>query len=149
MTWRERLMQVIHSWEGTPWIDGQQLRGRGVDCVRFVVGVLDELYRYDKPPVPVLPQHLGLHNRSDAIKATHAIASRYPHVVVTEPEPGDIVVVNIGEQGGPGHVAIFGDPPRLVWHAVSKVGVCFSSASSITRIYKIWRPLEKELWQQQ
>ena len=43
---QDRLQDVLRGWEGTPYRAGAQAKGRdgGVDCVRFVCGVLDELY---------------------------------------------------------------------------------------------------------
>ncbi len=84
----------------------------------------------------------------------HRIASRYPSEVIDTQdaallESGDVVVIRNSKNGGPGHVLLVGDDPRVVWHSLNHVGVCFTSLKAFgdqLHIEKIWRPLEKQRW---
>jgi cell wall-associated NlpC family hydrolase len=149
--WQTRLQRVLMSWQGTPWVAGQQCRGKGVDCVRFVVAVLDELHGAALPPVQRLPQDAALHDRAGMMAVAHGIRQRYPHEVI-EPraeriEPGDVVVFRVGAQSGPGHVAIAGsEGDRELWHACRGTGVARTSAAASSGILWIWRPTRKESW---
>lgn len=151
--WKRKLQAVLASWEGTPWRAGQQLKGfgGGVDCVRFVVGVLDELHGLTLPPVARLPQDASLHDRAGMMAAAHAIRLRYPHEVIDSKaalvEAGDVVVMRVGQAGGPGHVAIAGTGGgRELWHACNGAGVIRTSLAAVTGVLWIWRPTRKESW---
>jgi cell wall-associated NlpC family hydrolase len=151
--WQQHLQAVLESWAGTPWVAGQQLRGPhgGVDCVRFVVAVLDELHRMTRPAIRRLPQDASVHDRLGMMAAARAIRQRYPHAVIAAGagaiEPGDVVVMQAGAAGGPGHVAIAGPGgARELWHATSGAGVVCTSAAASANIVWIWRPLGKEAW---
>lgn len=149
--WQAKLQEVLESWRGTPWVAGCGLRGRGVDCVRFVVAVLDELHQQSPGPVPRLPQDMSIHDRMVAFSSAHLIAQRYPHEII-ESQPGliqsgDVVVFRMGIAGGPGHVAIAGGrDARELWHSAAGVGVCRTSAAASGHILRIWRPTQREDW---
>lgn len=149
--WQTELDRVLQSWAHphTPWMAGQQLKGVGVDCVRFVVGVMDELHGVNLPAIPRLPQDMSLHDRAGAMRVARAIEERYPHLVVGDGrlEPGDVLVRKIGAGGGPGHVMIMGVRPGEVWHATSGVGVVRASMAFPTdSLLHVWRPTEREHW---
>ena len=113
----------------------------GVDCVRFVCGVLDELFGLDTD-ARTLPQDVALHQPRLARAAMKRIMSLYsPFVSVTDLRlvGGDVLVV--GERdGGPGHVMIVGFEPWTIWHAtkpcVQKTGFALPSSQKVFRIYR-------------
>jgi len=152
--WQTHLQQSLERWRGTPWVAGQQLRGPrgGVDCVRFVVGVLDELFRLDLPNIPRLPQDMSLHDREGAMRVARAIEERYPHTLIEsvfEIEPGDVIVLRTGAGAGPGHVLIAGSNPKQLWHASERVGVTTTSLAMFGprfQVVRIWRPEGKDKW---
>jgi cell wall-associated NlpC family hydrolase len=143
-----RLQTVLESWKGTPYRPGQQAKGFGVDCVRFVTGVLDEL-RGTSTPIKRLPPALSLHNSQMATAALHEIISAFPSDVLEDTEtvePGDIIVCRIGHDGGPGHVYIVGGRPYEIWHSMEVCGVTQSGLASVKYLLRCWRYKERELW---
>jgi cell wall-associated NlpC family hydrolase len=155
-TWQVRLQTELELWRGTPWVAGQQCRGRGVDCVRFVVAVLDPLHRAESlAELPRLPQDMAWHDREGAFRTALAIERRYPHTIIDPRpeliEPGDVAIMRAGAKGGPGHALIAGvGGAGELWHSCFGVGVVTTSARSMAAnggaIVRIWRPLEREKW---
>lgn len=149
--WQQALNKVLWSWDGTPWRGGQQCRGRtgGVDCVHFIVGVLDELHRLDLPPIKRLPQDLSLHDRAGAMRVAMEIVRRYPNRAIEDGsiEPGDVLITRWQKEAGPGHVLIASCRPAELWHACNPVGVVRTSiGAAAPSILMHWRPTERETW---
>ena len=148
-----RLAGILDSWEGTPYAPGQQMKGAGVDCVRFVCGVLDECYGSKRIPVPELPGDIALHQRGTAIAAMRFIMELYkPNAAVTDEvlEPGDIVVVGPAG-GGPGHAMIVGARTNELWHStdrrVQMTGLGFLQQHSHGySLFGVYRALDRERW---
>lgn len=149
--WLSTLDAVLRSWLGTPWVAGQSRRGVGADCWGFVAGVLDELHGYSQPTVrPVLSFEGEWHEPEASMVLSMGRAGNWPHVLrprKSEIEPGDVLIVRVGQKGGPGHVLIAGVNPQTLWHANPGVGVCSTSLRIMgTRVLRAWRPTEKEAW---
>lgn len=53
MSLEEKLVENARSWIGTPWMHNQQLKGIGVDCIRFLEAVAIESGLTIEP----LPKH--------------------------------------------------------------------------------------------
>jgi cell wall-associated NlpC family hydrolase len=123
-----RLERVLRSWEGTPYQEGQQTRGRsgGVDCAAFVVCVLNELTGSRVPVRRVAPD-AAVHAPGVAAAALERLVSCFDLVPI-EPtleleagpglvlEPGDVVATG-PRTGGPGHGLIVGTSRRMCWDA--------------------------------
>lgn len=146
----DRAKEVLESWRGTPYMPGQQCKGGGVDCVRFVCGVLDE-FRGDVPQgVESLPQDICLHNKAGAIAGMKRIMERYSPVISIDRiiEPLDVVVVGPAN-GGPGHALIAGYQPNTLWHSIGR-GVQVTGLGlnqRLSRLFKIYRMAERDRWQ--
>lgn len=154
LTWRplppedeafgKKLATVLAAWQGTPYHEGQQAPGLGVDCVRFVCAVLDEMLLRERTPISTLPPDAAMHNRAGALGVMKKIASLYPHVTVEDEslEPGDVVVVG-PRNGGPGHAMIVGTQKNVLWHAVrprvSRTGVGEAHAHDL-ELFRVYRP---------
>jgi hypothetical protein len=129
---------------------GQQLRGVGADCARFVDAVLAELYGLDLPDLPLLDPDLCLHRPRDAVLAARAMAARYPNRVVRgpaawPPRPGDVVLYRRGR--APGHVLIAGARPAELWHCDLGVGVVRTGLGNVNGfVMRVWQMLEKDRW---
>ncbi len=165
MIWREltgvpdaarvqaRLQRILESWEGTPYFPGQQMKGAGVDCVRFVCAVLDELYGYKRVEIPDLPGDIAMHARDTAIAAMRYVMKLYePNVPVLDGilEPGDILVV-APPNGGPGHAMIVGAQQNELWHStdrrVQMTGIGFLQEKTHGwKLYGAYRALDRERW---
>lgn len=147
---RAALAAALLPWEGTPYLVGQQTRGAGVDCVRFVCGVLDELYG-KKTPIETLPQDAALHVPGRATVAMGRIWKLYqPNIEVLDGtiEPGDILIT--GRLGaGPGHAMIAGPRRWILWESTND-GVHYTGLGGIAAsghvLSHVFRPLNKRKW---
>jgi hypothetical protein len=123
---------------------GQQCCGVGVDCVRFVAAVMDELHHTVNGPGIRLPYDTSLHNRAGAIKVVHYFVNRYDPLIVRKQDgvyrvqPGDVAVVKIGRN--PGHVFVIGPDENTAWHASENVGVRMTGISQIKNLIRVYRP---------
>jgi hypothetical protein len=103
---QQRLGAILLRWEGTPYRPGQQKEKAGVDCVRFVAAVLDEL-RGTSTPIETLPPDAAMHTREGAIASMLNIKRAFmPCELVGDNslEPGDVLVTGPpggGRLGGP------------------------------------------------
>ena len=149
------LTAEIESWEGTPYMAGQQAKGAGVDCVRFVTSILDFLVGV-KTDYSTLPADASLHARDACIAGMLSIKRRYPCDTVFHSErmnakrvvqPGDVVVVG-APQGGPGHAMIVGPRPNTLWHSahpnVHMTGLSFIVGEQ--KVYRVYRLHNRESW---
>ena len=150
---KSKLNCILESWEGTPYGKGMQAKQVGVDCVRFVFGVLDELYGHSYRPTLKIPEDTAFHQPKTSVKAMNHLISNYPserlvpyHLL----ELGDILIT--GAKGkGPGHAMIVGSEKNHKWHMdshfVSRTGPLFTSGnSSLYYLYRIYRIKDKHLW---
>lgn len=147
MVWRqrvgtERLEAILAGWAGTPYMAGQAQRGVGVDCVRFVCAVLDELQGVVRE-VATLPSDAAMHTRRGAIGVMRTIRKRFaPNDPVRDGslEPGDVIVVGPSD-GGPGHAMIVGTRKNELWHStgrnVHRSGLAF--AQGYNRVFRVYR----------
>ena len=147
--WVRRLEQVLVSWEGTKYSPGQQVKGSGVDCIRFGCAVLDELYRRPLTELPIRAADASMHDRDGAFSVMRQIIRRYPdHITVRDGsvEPGDILVVG-PRAGGPGHMMIVGHQTGTVWQAsatkVHFTGLYLPKGATLFRTYRM---VDRETW---
>jgi len=144
------LKRAILRWEGTPYMPGQQVAGAGVDCVRFICKIFDELHGLSATPLKIIPADTSLHDRAGAVAAMRSILRGYEPIDIVlggVVEPGDVVVIG-PTRGGPGHGLIVGFEPNTLWHAapsgVSRTG--FGFAEGYQRIFKVFRKGGRESW---
>ncbi len=143
-----RLRVILESWRDTPWVAGQCCKGVGVDCVRFVAAVLDELCGTSHArTLPRLPQDLGVHDAFGAAEAAVSMVRKYPHEDVRRDgivRPADVIAVTL--HIGLTHTLIVGPDPSVAWHAVSPIGVTpvglgHLGEGGIGRAVRVWRPI--------
>lgn len=145
----ERVMTVLQEWDQTPYMAGQSCKGVAVDCVRFVSGVLDDLYG-SRTDVPRDVQDIAMHDPKGATRTMRRIRRMFPaHHKVTDRiiEPGDAIVV--GEaHGGPGHALFVGAEKNTLWQATKKgVQRCgLGLADGWQEIFRIYRFEDKGSW---
>lgn len=143
----QRLQGILDSWLGTRYMAGASRRGSATDCVRFVVGVLDELYRISGPAVHRRPPNLSLGSSRKAYETVRMLRHRYPSRVLrgnVSLEPGDAVVTRVGK--GPGHVLLVGPRPNTLWHAIQGSGVCETGLGSLCNVQRVYQFQEKYRW---
>lgn len=141
------LLKELLSWEGTPYMRGQRVKRTAVDCVNFLAGVLDALYKSVPLPVLKMPLDIGIHSKRDSWIMNRRLIEAYPHISVrnNDVEPGDVILAKRGL--GPGHVLIVGPELNTVWHASSGGGVVKTGIAQIGQVVRVWRLLEKIKWQ--
>lgn len=150
----DRINTVLRSWEGTPYMGGQQMKGQGVDCIRFCCGFLDDMYGYRRIELPRLPPDTAFHNKEKAEELVRWVLEQYrPNRLVTDHtiEPGDFLF-SYPEGGGPSHGMIFGADGRI-WHANGRPGrkggvkgVGLSLMARAQAKVEIWRLEDKHKW---
>lgn len=145
-----RLEKVCQSWENTKYMAGQQMKGVGTDCVRFVCAVLDEMYGVQNS-IPRQVQDRSLHDPVGAQRVMEMICGFYPDHTALEigdrcVEPGDVIVTGHGG-GGPGHAILVGPRRNTMWQALRQsvrmggIGLL----DHYQQIFVIFRP-DKTLW---
>lgn len=147
----QRLVEVLDRWRGTPYMAGQQMRGVGVDCVRFVAAVLDEFYLREPVPIETLPTDAALHARDSAIAGMKRLRELYmPNDPVEDGslEPADVLVTG-PKNGGPGHAMIVGPRRNQLWHAagneVHTTGFAFFAPFLGNRIFRVYRMRDRRI----
>ena len=148
-----RIGEVLYSWLDTPYMLGQRSKGQGVDCINFLIAVLDELYGFARPELIGLRLRgdRSLHNKIESERTKAAILSVYsPNCIVPsfQVEPGDIVITGPA-RGGPGHAMIVSDKPGVLVHATVRGGVQTAGCGYDRRTQRpleVWRLLDKHRW---
>jgi len=117
-----RLGYVLESWRGTPYMPGQAVKKVGVDCVRFVVAVLNELSG-QSIDVRTIAVDAAVHAPEIAQAAFERLVEQFDCIEVPAVngaavcEPGDVLATG-PEKGGPGHAVIVGSERRMCWDAM-------------------------------
>jgi len=132
-----RYKKNLIKWDKTPYRHGQRVPGVGVDCVRLVVDIYDEMdNRLSLRRPALVPRDAFLHSPTRAKKFLRDMLDLLSPLdqVVGRLEPGDIVVIG-PELGGPGHAALVGYDPNTMWEVQSdKVGIrgwCLTPRTSL------------------
>jgi len=145
-----QLQEILERWEGTPYVEGMQGEGQGVDCVRFVYAALDERRGFERRDPTTLPQDSAMHNAKGAFRVMRGMCERYPHVRVLDGslEPSDVVVMGPSD-GGPGHAMIVGPKRWQIWHS-TELHVHYTGRSYLLskgrKVFRVYRMTSKEKW---
>lgn len=102
------------SWRGTRHAHRIAARGRGIDCIRYVVRILVAAGVVEDTTVPTYPTSWGLAGSENKIGAAFLAccdADRVP-IDVWQPEFGDICIWKVGRNSN--HCGIY--LGRDVWH---------------------------------
>ena len=121
LPYADKLRAILESWKDTPYMVCQQEKRVGVDCVRFVAAVWDEMLARPGDQIPRLSRDASLNNPRKTMEFMRMLLERYApveeltnkHYVV---EPGDVLVVR-ARGGGPGHVILVGPDQNTTWQA--------------------------------
>lgn len=149
------LEDYLETWASTRYMRGCQVRGKGVDCVRFVAAVLDHISGR-RTSVRTLPQDAAFHDPAGARAAVRDMLRLYePYDAIRDPDapiqPGDILVVG-PTGGGPGHAIIAGGRKNTLWQSDIGTGVARGGLGLVDnyqvlhRIYRVSNLIE--LWHQ-
>lgn len=157
LTWRlrpehleinQKVETFLKLWDRTPYMEGNQCPGSGVDCFRFVCGVLDSMERF-KRHLDFIPADQSMHDRKGATAAVRSVLKMYqPFEIVKDGivEPGDVLITG-PEGGGPGHALIAGMNQGELWHVPGPgKKVCMTGTGingQLFRIYRVFNKLER------
>lgn len=139
-----RMERILSQWEGTPYHEGQSLKGVGTFCTAFICSVLDELYQNRRPtPLPEIPTDAAMHDRATAMRGLRWFLSHYPQheeITSTIVQPGDILVTGpVG--GGPGHGILVGPRENTLWQcsggSVHFTGMSLPDAYQLHAVYRM------------
>lgn len=146
-----RLIRICERWEGTPYMSRQQMVGVGVDCVRFVCAVMDEMYGV-KNEVPREWNDARMNDPSQAKEMVEYIRQLYPDMNYIGDgnrviEPGDVILT--GKAGvGPSHAVLVGAKRNTSWdthrRGVRRCGL--GLIRGVQQVYAIVRTKDKTLW---
>lgn len=105
---REKVVEEVLSWLGTPYVHTGRIKGVGVDCAQLLIAVYDAagvIEAFD----PGHYTHDWYMNRSEELYLGHLM--RYA-VRTDDPQPGDIASYNFGRCVS--HAGIIVEPGYLV-----------------------------------
>jgi hypothetical protein len=128
MTQAERRGQIImiaRSWLGTPFVDGQGLKGCGVDCAYLLARVHEEARMIAPVEIPYYSPQIYLHKIGDDTYLN--ILLQYAREIQeSEIKPADIVVYKQAKSFT--HGGIIERWPDCIIHPIRPHGVICSSA---------------------
>lgn len=155
MRTKQDFIAELQSWHGTPYAHGVSIRGQGVDCVRFVVSMLEWLHGREASAdcIPFnFPAQAAFCAKFPALDVFNWMTARYPNRVVfrkgrdLEPptiQPADVIVLEHSDDD-PVHMMIGGFDGRI-WHSnnwlhggsVTWTGLTEQMRSSIWCIWRV------------
>lgn len=119
------------------------VKGRGADCVGFISGVLEELYRRKFPITRKSP--VGYSHESDTFLAFALQALIVWPIEKSETvDVGDLILER--PANGHAHLYICGSRPFERWHCLHEVGVCTTGFCNLNENYTFYRLKDKEKW---
>lgn len=143
-----RLQLELDSWVGTPYMIGQQVKGVGVDCARFVGAILDFMGG-TRTPLELIPPDACFHDPALATRALDKFRHLFRPMSIVRGwavQPGDVMVTGpVG--GGPGHGIVVGCAPGTLYEAgsfsVQKTGFAIPSSR---RVFGVYRKADRLRW---
>lgn len=148
--WDDRIAEVLNSWLNTPYELFRCEKGKGVDCVRHVAAVIDEMFGYARCPMHKLPPDAAFHAPRKASAAMRKFMTLYKPFEKISPagpfESGDILVVAPTPTAGPGH-AVIATPWPGCFQETGTLSVVRSGLQAIRRVHAAFRVQGREgLW---
>jgi cell wall-associated NlpC family hydrolase len=122
---QEKVIKEALSWLNTPYHRGAKLKGVGVDCGMFLIGVYEGAGRLEPGECNpgYYPHEIHLHRKEE--KYLEWILKYCDPVV--DPQPGDIAMFRYGHSSS--HSAIVLEWPKVI-HAYVRQGVIISDAEN-------------------
>lgn len=133
-------------WLGTRFMEGAQVPGMGVDCIRFASAVWDRCRgRTEYTKIQNHARGADRHDQATGFETNYKILEALSPVETVRDntlEPGDLIMTTPGP-----HVYLAGTRKGTAWVAthqgVTCVGIFSVLGSNVLRIY---RPTDKETW---
>ncbi|MDI3260372.1 MAG: hypothetical protein QJR02_11815 [Sinobacteraceae bacterium] len=135
-TEREAILAEARSWIGTPWHHRQRVKGAGVDCINFIIGVFHAVGLAPDIDPGEYPADWHLHRDDERI--LNGLA-RYAHRV-DSPRPGDIAAYRFGRCVS--HAAIVEDEHYIIHaYVVARAVVRTERSALAERLHSYWSVL--------
>ena len=116
---KDRLLEVLESWRGTPYRHHTGVKGLGVDCAYFVGCVLKEVGVIEQFDVPEYPIDFHMHIPKEIYVQHFRNHPLTIDVGFKNPIDGDILIYKYGKIAS--HSAIYFD--NYTWQPRARVGV--------------------------
>jgi len=116
---QNRLLEVLESWEGTPYRHRSGVKYYGVDCAHFIGCVLMELGIIESFKVTKYSRDFCLHTSEEGFVAHLREHPLLEEININDLMNGDILLYKFGRVSG--HSAIYFDGDA--WQSRSKYGV--------------------------
>ena len=136
----QQIVEEAKTWLGTPFHHRAIIKGVGVDCAHFLIGVYSSLGIVQKFEPADYPPDWHLHQGAE--KFLGYIKERATRV--HDPQPGDVVMFKFGRCAS--HSAIVVEWPRII-HAFIRQGVVYANANDAElhgRVHSFWRIMEEK-----
>lgn len=116
---RQRIVDIAHSWIGTPYRHQASLKGQGCDCVGMIRGVYREFYDLENDPEivpPYQPDWYEVDQRDPLLNfgRRHLVEVPFEDMI-----PSDVLVFRMKRGVSAKHCGIITAPDTMV-HAYSK-----------------------------
>lgn len=141
---RKQLYEELESWVGTPYRHHCMMKGKGVDCIHFAVGVLYALNVFDElPPIDYVPEDWALHDTQDLI--LERVAQYSKTVEMSKKDgymDGDVFLYRFAQSSS--HVSLY--CRGQIYHSLTNMKVTRSSVNENmwkSKIMKRFRLLNK------
>jgi hypothetical protein len=122
--WRAQVLEVAQDWLRTPWAHRQCLKGAGVDCGLYLLGVYVEAGHAEPSAIEDYPRDWMCHRSEERFLA---YVERYMDPVDT-PQPADVAVWRYGRCFS--HGAIVYDWPRILHAYLPERAVVWGDGTS-------------------
>lgn len=118
---RVQLAEVLQSWVGTPWRHRMAVKGKGCDCIQFVVAVMDEVcvLKMSRVIFPDYAPDWHMHDTREQLYDGVKKYIRVEDVGFADPWDGDIMLFHYGKAAA--HAAIYSG--GRIYQSVMKRGV--------------------------
>ncbi len=103
---RDAIVRVAQEWVGTPFKEQKSVKQVGCDCMGLVVGVARDLGRPEDAP------HWTYKMSFRAAELRKGLIANFDRV--DEAQPGDILLLRIGQHRKPIHLAIYAGDGRMI-----------------------------------
>lgn len=124
---RERVVEIAQTWLGTPFHDGQGVKGAGVDCAYFPWRVGGEVGLFPKSDLPPYSIQAMCHSAEENYVA--ALLEYGGHEISeSQVGPGDLVLFKLRGSMSHSHGAIVIRWPEFILHPIRDHGVIGSHA---------------------
>jgi cell wall-associated NlpC family hydrolase len=116
---RERVIATAREWLRTPYHPNARLRGIGVDCAQFLIGVYHDAGLI--PEVDTGSYSATIHLHQENTQYIETILRFAREIEESEVQPGDVVLYKVAHAWA--HAGVIVRWPDVIIHAVNRTGV--------------------------